>query len=555
MSTSTVPIFDPSGILRDVPYEQMLEAVKAGGKPGVRFQAPDGKVRYVPADQTKDAAAAGGKMLPIEQQDKGIPEWYGFTPSNIAKNFYQGAKSVVSGAADIAKDLASNPNWVEGDESTLRKFVEKPLEAESAKAVEEWRAGHPVVAAGHALAGGMPLVGPAAANIGEQLGSGDVGGALGQVAGQAATIYAGPKLAKAAVKIAPSAAGAILEHTPVVGPAIRIGKALHQGLTSAADALEAPAEAEMQVPATARLLKKSERPLGPIRGRMDATTAQQAEALRQPVHDVVDQHIPPEVNHADNLATKAKVEFHLKRGDVAGAEAELDQAAAKVNPDYKPPAREQGAPLTEDEQFQKATETANEALKEGERRHPELNIDYQGPERRALAAQGPVEYGLNPQPAEDLGNKVREGTEKKFGPIKRAKKVTPVQQAAPLANLPPHIAESLPEHMRSEAPPQIVPAVQNIRENIAMQRAAEAGPGPRRIDLMEDKGIIERMRQNLEEHGSRAESEARREFIARNSTGITKGQLTGQVPMEEGTLTEEWQRALDDIRKRRQSEQ
>jgi len=68
-AAQTVPIFDPSGVLRDVPYEQMRDAVSNGGKPAVRFQAPDQSIRYVPADQTKDAVQAGGKILPFEQQD------------------------------------------------------------------------------------------------------------------------------------------------------------------------------------------------------------------------------------------------------------------------------------------------------------------------------------------------------------------------------------------------------------------------------------------------------------------------------------------------------
>jgi hypothetical protein len=77
MSTSTVvPIFDPQGVLRDVPPEQMADAVKAGGMPSVRFQAPDGKVRFVPANQIQDAVQHGGKMLPIEQQDVQHPGFW-----------------------------------------------------------------------------------------------------------------------------------------------------------------------------------------------------------------------------------------------------------------------------------------------------------------------------------------------------------------------------------------------------------------------------------------------------------------------------------------------
>src|ERR1017187_2550154 len=70
MSTpATVPIFDPQGTLRDVPYDSMVAAVKSGGMPAVRFQDPTGKTRFVPANRTQDAYQAGGKPLPLEDQD------------------------------------------------------------------------------------------------------------------------------------------------------------------------------------------------------------------------------------------------------------------------------------------------------------------------------------------------------------------------------------------------------------------------------------------------------------------------------------------------------
>ncbi len=73
---ATVPIFDPQGVLRDVPYEQMADAVKNGGMPGVRFQAPDKSIRFVPANRTQEASAAGGKLLPLEQQDVKHPGFW-----------------------------------------------------------------------------------------------------------------------------------------------------------------------------------------------------------------------------------------------------------------------------------------------------------------------------------------------------------------------------------------------------------------------------------------------------------------------------------------------
>jgi hypothetical protein len=75
--------------------------------------------------------------------------------------------------------------------------------------------------------------------------------------------------------------------------------------------------------------------------------------------------------------------------------------------------------------------------------------------------------------------------------------------------------------------PRIVPSVQNIRERIAQVNAAEAQPSRITPDAMEDKALQQEMNWDLERHGWAAESEARREFIARNSTGVTKADLTG----------------------------
>jgi hypothetical protein len=102
--------------------------------------------------------------------------------------------------------------------------------------------------------------------------------------------------------------------------------------------------------------------------------------------------------------------------------------------------------------------------------------------------------------------------------------------------------------------PQIVPAVQNIRENLAMQKAAESVPvgtsARTPADMLDDRATQQEMNWNLQEHGERAEQEARREFIARNSTGIGKGDLIQQARggQPEEDLTQTWQKALDQVK-------
>lgn len=177
-------------------------------------------------------------------------------------------------------------------------------------------------------------------------------------------------------------------------------------------------------------------------------TLNQAEALRQPVNDVVDAAIPPTgPTQAANLLTKSRVNFHLQRGDVDAAQAVLESATPK-----------------------------------------------------------------------------------------------------------PWVVNKFPPEA-----PKIVPSVQNIRENDAMVRAAEAQPNLKidaATDAIEDRATQQEMNWNLEQHGYRAESEARREFIARNSTGMTKGELTRRLNAQKpgasplpNDLTEEWTKALEAVKK------
>jgi hypothetical protein len=117
--------------------------------------------------------------------------YYGFGPGNILRNTLQGAKGLVTGAYQLGKDLATNPNWVYGTPerpSTLEKFVMKPSEEQVQKAGAELQKGHTIPALGHSLASAIPFVGPWAASLGEQAGSGDIGGAAGQAVGTAGAL-------------------------------------------------------------------------------------------------------------------------------------------------------------------------------------------------------------------------------------------------------------------------------------------------------------------------------------------------------------------------------
>jgi len=202
---ATTPFIAPDGSHWEIPIDKIPDATAGGGKPAVWMKGPDGSVNIIPRENAaaamKDGGRAFGSLQALQQDnatkaasEAGPPKWYGFTPGNILKNAWEGGKQLVTGAGELGKDLLTNPDWVEGKNSTLEKFVIQPSEREVVKAGQHGGAagegqtfGEGMQAAGHALASAIPFVGPWAANLGEQAGSGDVGGAAGKAAGTVAT--------------------------------------------------------------------------------------------------------------------------------------------------------------------------------------------------------------------------------------------------------------------------------------------------------------------------------------------------------------------------------
>jgi hypothetical protein len=136
----------------------------------------------------------------------------GFTPGNIVSNVGRGLKELGQGAVQLASDVGGVilPQKFGGDPITdtqLMHHVVDPMQAEAAKA----RQGGPG-SAGHAIASGIPVIGPYAANLGEQAASGDVGGALTR----GITQYAAPKAIAPAIAATGRVAGraALLGKTP-----------------------------------------------------------------------------------------------------------------------------------------------------------------------------------------------------------------------------------------------------------------------------------------------------------------------------------------------------
>lgn len=126
------------------------------------------------------------------------PPYYGFTPMNMLNNFMMALAKFGGGSYQVLKDLIQNPNWIygkPGKPSTLEKFVMQPSEEMTVKAGQALQRGQKLPAVGYALASALPFAGPFGAELGEQAGKRDIGGALSQ----ATAAYIPAKLASRAL--------------------------------------------------------------------------------------------------------------------------------------------------------------------------------------------------------------------------------------------------------------------------------------------------------------------------------------------------------------------
>lgn len=112
-----IPVFDPQGVLRDIPEDQLNAAVKSGGMPAVKFQAPDKSIRFVPANRTQEAYGAGGSLLPFEQQDVKHPGFWLTLDDDLNKPITIGGQP--DRALTHAKDFAVSMVRNLGDVSVL----------------------------------------------------------------------------------------------------------------------------------------------------------------------------------------------------------------------------------------------------------------------------------------------------------------------------------------------------------------------------------------------------------------------------------------------------
>jgi hypothetical protein len=105
---SSVPLFAPDGSVRQVPAEQLTDALNAGGKRAVQMTDPSGTLRYVPEDQVNTAMQSGGKV---------------YQP---APSFWQDPKSFLQNQSQEMGQAAQNQmNQAQGPESQGKSLLSR----------------------------------------------------------------------------------------------------------------------------------------------------------------------------------------------------------------------------------------------------------------------------------------------------------------------------------------------------------------------------------------------------------------------------------------------
>jgi|SRR5581483_6133063 len=183
MSTpAIVPMFDPQGVLRDIPYERVMEAKNAGAEIGVRMKAPDGTVRVVPASRYAEAAKQGGKVLPIEQQaveKLGFWETMGAdlkaAVAGLPNAIKQGLAPITGGQVSLegpAAAVAADEQRAKQGRGALYRAGALTATAAGAnvqgmeQAAEE---GNSAAIVGHAAAGAVPYIAGSAAGAAKEI--------------------------------------------------------------------------------------------------------------------------------------------------------------------------------------------------------------------------------------------------------------------------------------------------------------------------------------------------------------------------------------------------
>lgn len=219
----TAPVFAPDGNVRQIPYQQLRDALNNGGKLAVQMKAPNGDVHYVPHDQIGAAAQAGGQVnseqgtiaapKPQEGFWHSLGSLFGLTPESMAAVNQQAAQHPWQSIADAADPLkvpkAMVQSAVNNAPGLFKKTYGEAKAADDAATHGDIKAflAHQVGGMGYTAATlASPVLGDAPAKAGEQFGAGNIKGGMGTTVG-----LVGPFLFGEAAKQAPGVANTAAE--------------------------------------------------------------------------------------------------------------------------------------------------------------------------------------------------------------------------------------------------------------------------------------------------------------------------------------------------------
>jgi len=170
------------------------------------------------APPSEDTSKTWGSVLGVPYKKSS------FDPIHMASEAGTGLMELGQGLYHTAGDVLLPPGNTEGERLGYlgNKYVVQPWKAEQAKAQTALNQdpSHPIrnqiESAGHGLAADIPLIGPWASSLGEQAGTGDVGGAMAKGGAQMAAAEIAPKVVGKVAKI-PSTVGNIYGGLKYIG--------------------------------------------------------------------------------------------------------------------------------------------------------------------------------------------------------------------------------------------------------------------------------------------------------------------------------------------------
>jgi hypothetical protein len=188
-SVPTVPMFDPSGQVRQIPVKQYGAAVRAGGQVAFKMLDPKGVARWIRHSSVGAAIKAGGKFdspstEQAVQQNTGIHPYTNPVAQGIA-GFGRAIKGAVTAPYQMAEAAFAPPTTPEeiGAHAgagpiglAVDRMVVQPAKAANKTAADFRASGRPGMAAMAEL-GAVPVLGPMGVELGNRVAAGDVVGA------------------------------------------------------------------------------------------------------------------------------------------------------------------------------------------------------------------------------------------------------------------------------------------------------------------------------------------------------------------------------------------